>query len=395
MPKSRVDNRLKRHRKALGFSQQELADLAGVSRQSVAAIEAGRSVPSARLGLQLAHALGCGVEDLFQLAAPPGLRVRWAAEATGTETGPRSRAGESAATVAPGARVAMGRIAGRWVGHRLPSAAATAADGIVLPSVAPLAPESDATDRLHAVVRPLTRPRELESNVLVAGCAPLLGPVAHWTSRRYSDARVRWLRAGNRRALELLAAGLVHVAGLHLSGIGGETANLRGVRRALPGRRLFVANLTRWRQGIVVAPGNPLAIAGGEDLFRPGVRLARRERGSGADALTRRLRAGADACESARTGPMAAGHEEVAWTVGRGLADAGIAIEAAALAEGLDFVPITQERFDLVVPAELADRPPVSRLLQVMDDPGLRAETAVLPGYDVSMLGQVATVEVA
>ena len=370
-----LDNRLRRRRKALGLSQQGLAELAGVSRQSVAAVEAGRSVPSTRLGLQLAHVLGCSVEDLFQLAPPPGLRVQLVAEATGEGT-----AAGVAAPSPPSRRVALGRIGGRWIAHRMPAAAATAADGIVLPG---------------GGVRPLIRPRELESNVLVAGCAPLLGPVAHWTGRRFADARVRWLRAGNRRALELLAAGLVHVAGLHFSGIGGEAANARGVRRALPGRRFLVANLTRWRQGIVVAPGNPLGIAGGEDLFRPEVRLARRERGSGADALTRRLRAGAAACRSAMSGPLARGHEEVAWLVRQQSADAGIAIEPSAIAEGLDFVPVVEERFDLVVPAELAARPPVSRLLQALDDPGLRAEAGVLPGYDVSLLGQVATVEAA
>ena len=92
---------------------------------------------------------------------------------------------------------------------------------------------------------------------------------------------------------------------------------------------------------------------------------------------------------------MASGHEEVAWLVRRRSADAGVAIEGAALAEGLDFVPIAEERFDLVVPAELAAAPPVSRLLQVLDDPGFRAEVAVLPGYDVSLIGQVATVEAA
>ena len=379
MPEPRLDNRLRHRRKARGLSQRELAELAGVSRQTIAAIEAGRSVPSTSLALQFAHVLGCGLDDVFQLAAPPGLGVRLVAE-PGIDADPR---------------VAVGRVSGRWIAHPLPAAAAAAADGIVLPGATVLSSDSSRAGQLHATVRPLARLRELERNVLVAGCAPLLGPVVHWTRRRFADARVRWLRAGNRRALELLAAGLVHVAGLHLSGIGGEAANVRGVRRALPGRRFLVVNLTRWRQGVVVAPGNPLAITGGEDLFRPGLRLVRRERGSGAHALTQRLRAAADACQSAPKGPLASGHEEVAWLVRRRSADAGVAIEGAALAEGLDFVPIAEERFDLVVPAELAAAPPVSRLLQVLDDPGFRAEVAVLPGYDVSLIGQVATVEAA
>ena len=389
MPDACLDNRLRRLRKGRGLTQQELAELAGVSRQTVASVEAGRSAPSTSLGLQLAHVLGCAVEDVFQLAAPAGMGVRLAPEPRedGRVAGRRSSA-----------RVAVGRVAGRWVAHRLPFTGATAADGIVASSATESPSSADRLDPRRPsrpLVQPLTSPRKIERNVLVAGCAPLLGLVAQWTGRRFADARVRWLRAGNRRALELLAAGLVHVAGLHVRGGGGEAANLRAVRRALPRRRLLVVNLTRWRQGIVVPPGNPLAIAGAGDLFRPGLRLARRERGSGAHALTRQLRADAGACGPGMVGPWAEGHEEVAWLVRRGSADAGVAIEGAALAEGLDFVPVAEERFDLVVPAELASRPPASRLVEALDDPGLRAEAAVLPGYDLSLTGHVATVEAA
>jgi putative transcriptional regulator len=63
----RLDNTLKTHRDRLGLSQQALADLVGVSRQAVISIEAGRQVPSTSLGLRLARALRCGVEDLFKL----------------------------------------------------------------------------------------------------------------------------------------------------------------------------------------------------------------------------------------------------------------------------------------------------------------------------------------
>jgi putative molybdopterin biosynthesis protein len=66
-----------------------------------------------------------------------------------------------------------------------------------------------------------------------------------------------------------------------------------------------------------------------------------------------------------------------------------------ALASDLDFVPLTEERFDLVVPAELADDAPVARLLDTLDDQGFRAEAAGLPGYDVEICGHVTTLEAA
>lgn len=343
-------------------------------------------MPSTGLGLQLARALCCGVEDLFRLAPPDSISVRLV---------PRLFP-QSDGELRQGNRVALGRSGGQWVAHALSAGDMTSADGILLSASTPV----------DGIVRPLAAHRDLERNVLVAGCAPLLGTVADWTNRRFADSRVRWIRAGNRRALQLLAEGMVHVAGLHFAGgglpdthdrdadEGAATANLMAVREALPGRRVLVANLTQWRQGIVLPPGNPLGV-GGDDLLRPGLRLVQREHGSGADDLVRALLARANVCGPAPDGPSAFGHEDVARLVRWRSADAGIAIEPAALAEGLEFLPLADERFDLVVPAELAIAPPVSRLLDVLGDPGFHAEAARIPGYDSSLAGETATVEAA
>ena len=368
MSEARLKNHLKRQRKAAGLSQNALAESVGVSRQAILAVEAGRNVPSTSLGLKLAYALGCSVEDIFQLAPDPGIHARLAPSAPGSEGG---------------ARVALGQVAGRWVAHRLPSHGVTAADGII----------TSGADADMAVVSPLASSGSLRSNVLVAGCAPLLGAVANRVGQRFSDARATWLPAGNQRSMKLLAGGLVHVAGIHLSGVDGEPTTEAAARKALPGRRLLVVNLTRWRMGVVVLPGNPLGLATGADLMQQGFRLARREEGSGAQKLASRFTEGA--CNVRGDGPFASGHREVARLVRSRSADAGFAIESAALAEGMEFIPLVTERFDLVVPADSAAKPPVSRLIETLDDPGFRAEVEHLPGYDNSMSGQITTVEAA
>ncbi|MEU9372661.1 helix-turn-helix transcriptional regulator [Streptomyces sp. NPDC048255] len=61
--------RVRERRLGLRWSQEELAAASGVSRQSVAAVESGRQVPSVTAALGLAAALGCSVEELF---APSG-----------------------------------------------------------------------------------------------------------------------------------------------------------------------------------------------------------------------------------------------------------------------------------------------------------------------------------
>jgi molybdate-binding protein len=95
------------------------------------------------------------------------------------------------------------------------------------------------------------------------------------------------------------------------------------------------------------------------------------------------------------TGPTARGHEEVAWHVRCGGADVGIAIESVALAAGLGFVPISEERFDLVVTAALAETTPVARILDVLGDLSFKADVERLPGYDSSAAGDLISLDAA
>jgi putative molybdopterin biosynthesis protein len=78
----------------------------------------------------------------------------------------------------------------------------------------------------------------------------------------------------------------------------------------------------------------------------------------------------------------------VTSAIAGGLADAGIASEPAAVAYGLAFVPLADERFDLVIPAHQADSPEVRGLLQVLSSRWLRDQLASLPGYDPARCGQ-------
>lgn len=351
---------LRRLRTAAGLSQSELAQRVGVSRQALIAIEGGRQVPSTALALLLARALRCSVEDLFTLPSRAGI----------------------AATFAPGAReagrVAVGRVDGRWAAHALPSEALPA-DGLVTgPSE----------------IEPLVDPDRLSSNVLVAGCAPLIGVAAGRLGLRHRDARATWIPAGSGRSLALLEEGLVHLAGLHLVDVDVPGGHASLVRDRFPDRSITIIGLTRWRQGIVTAAGNPLDVRSVEDLRRPDVRFARREAGAGAQRLVERLLAAApDEAGPWSRGPLASGHVEVGRLVRWGVVDAGIAIESVALAEGLNFVPLAEERFDLVVPSARLDLPHVARLVDLLGQRAFRDEAGRVPGYDVSGSGHAETVE--
>lgn len=359
---------VRRRRADRGLSQAELADRVGLSRQAIVAIEAGRQVPSTLVALKLARTLACRVEDLFELAHGPRLSASLA---------PDTQA-------AAGARLALGRVDGVWAAHPI-ELGDRPGDGLLVGAGQPEAG--------GATVEPLWDLPALERNVLVAGCAPLLGVLTGCLARRDRSARATWIPANSTRALDLLAQGLVHVAGLHLvdSQLPGGHAEI--VRAHLPQQAATIVNLTRWRQGFAVARGNPLAIRDVRDLLRPDVRFARRDPGAGAQKLVQRLLA-ASGLEHAlsQRGPLVAGHDEVARLIRLGVADVGVTIEAAALAEGLDFVPLSEERFDLVVPRARLEAQPVAQLLDLIGRPAFQSDARRIAGYDLSTAGHAATV---
>ncbi len=374
MTDAQMISSLGKRRTELGLTQSELGERVGVSRQTLSAIEAGRQVPSTQLSLQLARALACTVEELFRLSS---------AEHVSAVLANSTSAADETSGLGSG-RVTLGEVGGKLVAHRLSGDAKDAADGVIA---------AQEPGSATATIEPLVSRRAFEQNVLVAGCAPLLGVLAGRLERRFRDARATWVYANSRRAIELLERGLVHVAGLHLVDDDLSSDNERLVRERFPGREMIIVNLTRWRQGLVVAQGNPLAIHEAKDLLRPSVRFAGREVGAGAHKLVGTvLRAtGADAA-SMPTGPRAPDHSAVARLVRWGVADAGVAIEAAAVAENLEFHALVEERFDLVVPADIAEQAPVSRLLDTLEETSFQADASHIPGYDLSMAGHARTI---
>ncbi|HIM50062.1 MAG TPA: XRE family transcriptional regulator, partial [Dehalococcoidia bacterium] len=83
----------------------------------------------------------------------------------------------------------------------------------------------------------------------------------------------------------------------------------------------------------------------------------------------------------------AGGHLSVASTVASGQADAGVGVQAAATALGLGFVPLEEERYDLVIPNHFLNHSGVQVLLDLLRQPGLRRRVETLGGYDVSAMG--------
>jgi putative molybdopterin biosynthesis protein len=369
-------------RQTRGFSQQQLAGMAGVSRQAVSAVESGQSDPSLRVALALAQALGMTVDELF-----------------GGESTVQAVQAQVVGDPGPaGARVTLAPIGDSLVALPLNAAAASRAGflpagGLLVDKKSELTPrpfakapqlaaQPAATPK--ASVRPIEPPRP---TLVVAGCDPALPLLEEPLSLLDPPIAFSWWPCSSREALRLAAQGLVHAAGEHLRDRSGEYNTGSASELLADGE---VIGFSAWREGLVLAPAAAAGIADVRDVASHGLRLVNRERGAEARrVLDRELAsAGIDGEQLPGYRTTAAGHLQVADAIAAGLADAGVACEPAALAYRLTFIPLATERFDLVIPAAHAACREVQALVKVLSSRWLLDQLTSLPGYDPSSCGQ-------
>jgi len=351
--------RLRSARQARGFSQYQLARMAQVSRQAISAVEAGLSDPSLRVALTLARALGLTVEELFGPAMPEAaVPVRPLAPVGGD-----------------GSRVSLAPVGDDFVAMPLSGATVTRGG---------FAPAGGRVSGPQEVI-PLEPHRP---TLLVAGCDPALPLLELPLSLLDPPVKFLWWPCASQEALRLAAAGLVHAAGAHLRGRSGDynTAAARELLRD----GADVIGFCSWREGLVLRPEHAGQVRDVAGVVSASLRLVNRQPGAEARrVLDRELaRLGVSGPGLAGYDTTATGHLEVAAAIAAGLADAGVASEPAALAYGLYFVPLTAERFDLVIPLGMTGTREVQGLLRALSSSWLLGQLASLPGYDVAQCGE-------
>lgn len=195
---------------------------------------------------------------------------------------------------------------------------------------------------------------------------------------------------GSTAGLVAIRDGVADIALAHLlDPLTGEY-NLPYVREFLPSGA--VAVLLFYRQlGLVVGPGNPLGVRTVADLVQPGLRIINRQQGSGTrlylDQELARLEIDPHQINGYHSHVPT--HLEVGLKILRGEADVGVATETAARLLGLDYHPLTRERFDILIAKDRFFFPSVQTLLNIVGSREFRARIDALGGYDTSESGRI------
>jgi len=288
-------------------------------------------------------------------------------------------------------RVRLGRVGGALVASPLPRGAGVLtslvrADGLL---IVPAGVEGHhAGEEVEIeLLRPLD---QIERTIVAIGSHDMILDLAA-SELRASDPGLT-LASGNVGSMGGLIAlrdGLCHLAGSHLLDPETGAYTLPYVDQILAGRDIAIVRLVHRQQGLLVAPGNPLALTGVADLARPELRYVNRQRGAGTRVLLdyELARAGIDPAGIVGYTREEPTHLAVAAAIAADRADCGMGVLAAARAFGLDFVPVTSEPYDLVLERDTLEHPVLAPFWELLESPAFRSAVQALGGYDTAEMG--------
>lgn len=345
-------NRVKQRREALGMSQEQLSQVAGISRTGLSAIEGERLTPSVATALALGRALALPVEALFGEAVTSS-EVAWARK---PDSFP--------------ARYWSAEVRGKTV-------------------LFPVERTTGLVQKQDGVAKKLAYDHKTTDlarrTLVVATCDPAAGHLAKQFERQ-TPFRLMVLSRTSRDALHLLHDGLVHAAGVHFAAAEHAEGNA-GILSRMEGKEdLNLLSVATWEEGIAYA--RHLQIRSAKHAVQPKVRWIGRALGAGA-------RRSQDEVLGSRAAPrhIASGHDEVVGSIRAGFADAGICVRMVAEEGNVGFVPLERDDYDLCFPAALADDPRLLALIEVVKSTEYRKTLAELPGYRASRAGQLTTLK--
>lgn len=368
-----VSTNLAQLRAKRAVSAANLAAEAGVSRQTIHAIEAGLYVPNTAVSLKLARILGTTVEELFQLE--PEQKVV-------EETSEVFILGE-VASLPKGQPLRVASVNDHLVAVP-PDPASWGLQPTDAVFVAPIRTDSRG---VNAKVRFIGNGWKNPGRIILAGCDPSASLLAHSLEREGFELIVAYQNSS--QAVDLLHEGLVHIAGTHLMEKTGDKAELLPISKMFARNSIAVLSYAMWKEGLIAAQNNPKRIAGIEDLSRKDICITNREPGAGCrrllDDLLRKNRIISSKVKGYDR--ITLGQLPAARLVQSGEVDCCIGTQAAAASMGLTFIPLAEKPYLFVLRRKNLTLPPVQALIETLGRSAYRREVEACVGYDMRMAG--------
>lgn len=241
-------------------------------------------------------------------------------------------------------------------------------------------------------VRLLRPAAELKNNLVVIGSHdPLLDEVSDLMRRSWGDVSMSSSHVGSMGGIMAVRRGEAHAAGTHLLDEATGGYNTSFIKKYFPSGGVRLLECVNRSQGMMTARGNPKNINTIADLARPGVRYVNRQKGSGTrvlfDYLCRKDGVGTGLIYGYEREEYT--HTSVAALIEAGSADAGLGIYSAAKLYGLDFLPICDEQYDLLVPDNAWGTRLIDCLIEVLQSAEFSARLTELGGYTLKNPGTV------
>jgi putative molybdopterin biosynthesis protein len=292
-------------------------------------------------------------------------------------------------------RVVVGKVGGKLLAAPLSRGAGVITSLVQADGLALIPSGTQGIEAGEKIQVRLYRNRnEIEKTILAIGSHDLtLDLIAQFLAEQ--DRRLASANVGSQGGLVALRRGEAHLAGSHLLDPQTGEYNISYIRQYMPNIPVKVVALVGRDQGLIVRRGNPKGIKSLGDLAGlgqgGGVQFVNRQRGAGTRVL---LDYHLNLMTISPESIVGYAQEEythlgVAAAVASGRADCGLGVAAAAEALDLDFIPLFQERYDLVIPKQFADDVLLAPLFDLLTDSRFREAVSQLKGYDVSVMGTV------
>lgn len=290
-------------------------------------------------------------------------------------------------------RVRLGRVGERTIAAPIQRGAGVVMSLVRADGIVTIPRFSEGVDAGDDVEVELLRPIEsLDTTVVAIGSHDVtLDLIASELRRVDPRLTLASSNVGSLGGLLALRRGEAHLAGTHLLDEETGEYNVSYVRRYVPNEDIVLVTLVHRVQGLIVPPGNPKSIESPEDLTRGDIRFVNRQRGSGTRVLLDYLLR-----ESGITPENVSGYEReefthlaVAAAVAGGVVDVGAGVLSAARALGMDFVPLSQERYDLAIPKQYYESDLLEPVLSLIRSEEFKIQVDALGGYDTTSTGHV------